>query len=231
MSRRDAFTGLRDPDPLTDGEENKQHDSTILMRQPLDLIPIADLKKKRSRKWEHEHRFETTTYRGIPQPILDLIIETAQSLSVPRDEVVRAFLEYGVSLFRNGQLKLYPYAKAQRMTLFPEGGQSKIILPLQKSENHNWLTVAFPVPEKKIAGTKKKGNKKVHDVLPPWESRVTFRIPSVLKEDVRLIAREHTLPVGEIVWFFILLGSKSFRDGNLPLQPSPKTIGKTLFQE
>ena len=100
MSRRDAFTGLRDPLPLTDGEENKPHDPTILMRQPLDLIPTADLKKKRSRKWEQIHRFETVTYRGIPRQVVEQIIEIAQSLSVPRDEVVRAFLEYGVKLYR-----------------------------------------------------------------------------------------------------------------------------------
>ena len=118
MSRRDAFTGLRDPHPLTDGEENKPHDSTKLMRQPLDLIPIADLKKKRSRKWEQVHRFETVTYRGIPRQVVEQIIEIAQSLSVPRDEVVRAFLEYGVKLYRAEELTLIAYPKAQRMTLF-----------------------------------------------------------------------------------------------------------------
>ena len=77
MSRRDAFTGLRDPHQLTDCEENKPHDPTILMRQPLDLIPTADLRKKRSRKWEQEHRLETVTYRGIPRQVVELIIEDA----------------------------------------------------------------------------------------------------------------------------------------------------------
>jgi hypothetical protein len=85
MPRRDAFTDLRDPLPLTDGEENKPHDPTILIRQPLDLIPTADLKKKRLRKWEQIHRFETVTYRGIPRQVVEQIIEVAQSLSVPRD--------------------------------------------------------------------------------------------------------------------------------------------------
>ena len=80
MPRRDAFTDLRDPLPLTDGEENKPQDPTILMRQPLDLIPTADLKKKRSRQWEQVHRLETVTYRGIPRQVVELIIEDAQSL-------------------------------------------------------------------------------------------------------------------------------------------------------
>jgi hypothetical protein len=53
----------------------------------------------------------------------------------------------------------------------------------------------------------------------------------LLKEEVRSIAREHTLPVGEVVCFFVMEGSKAYYNGILVLQPSPKTIGKTLFLE
>jgi hypothetical protein len=231
MPRRDAFTDLRDPLPLTDGEENKPHDPTILMRQPLDLIPTADLKKKRLRKWEQIHRFETVTYRGIPRQVVEQIVEIAQCLSVPRDEVVRAFLEYGVKLYRTKNLSLFAYPKAQRMTLFPEGGQGVPVLPSQNSKDQNWLSEAFPVPDKKSTTIKKKKSKKDQDTIPHWEMRVTFRIPALLKEDVRVIAMEHTLPVGEVVWFFVMEGVKASQNGNLHLQPSPKTIGKTLFQE
>ena len=231
MPRRDAFTDLRDPLPLTDGEENKPQDSIILMRQPLDLIPTADLKKKRLRKWEQIHRFETVTYRGIPRQVVEQIVEVAQRLSVPRDEVVRAFLEYGVKLYRTKKINLFAYPKAQRMTLFPEGGQGILVLPSQKNTDQNWLSEAFPVPEKKSMASKKKKSKKDQDTIPNWEMRVTFRIPALLKEDVRAIAREHTLPVGEVVWFFVMEGTKVFQNGTLHLQPSPKTIRKTLFQE
>jgi len=231
MPRRDAFTDLRDPLPLTDGEENKPHDPTILIRQPLDLIPTADLKKKRLRKWEQIHRFETVTYRGIPRQVVEQIVEIAQRLSVPRDEVARAFLEYGVKLYRTEKLSLFAYPKAQRMTLFPEGGQGNPVLPSQKNTDQNWLSEAFPVPEKKLMASKKKKSKKGQDTIPNWEMRVTFRIPALLKADVRAIAREHTLPVGEVVWFFVMEGTKVFQNGTLHLQPSPKTIGKTLLQE
>ncbi len=231
MPRRDAFTDLRDPLPLTDGEENKPQDSTILMRQPLDLIPTADLKKKRLRKWEEIHRFETVTYRGIPRQVVEQMVEIAQRLTVPRDEVVRAFLEYGVKLYRTKKISLFAYPKAQRMTLFPEGGQGVPVLPSQDSKDQNWLSETFPVPDKKSTTTKKKKSKKEQDTIPHWEMRVTFRIPALLKEDVRAIAREHTLPVGEVVWFFVMEGTKAYQNGNLHLQPSPKTIGKTLFQE
>ena len=231
MARRDAFTGLRDPNLMIEVEENQQQGSTMIQRQPLDLIPTADLRKKRSRKWEQVHRLETVTYRGIPRQVVELIIKDAQSLSVPRDEVVRAFLEYGARLYRNGEIKLLAYPKAQRMTLYAEGNEGIPILPVQKPTNHKWLAHAFPVPDKKAGGAKKKNFRKDQKAVPQWEVRATFRIPALLKEEVRSIAREHTLPVGEVVCFFVIEGSQAFRNGSLILQPSPKTIGKTLFLE
>jgi len=231
MARRDAFTGLRDPNPITEVEEDQKQESTMIPRQPLDLIPTADLRKKRSRKWEQVHRLETVTYRGIPRQVVDLIIKDAQSLSVPRDEVVRAFLEYGARLYHNGEIKLLAYPKAQRMTLYSEGNEGGTILPAQKPANHKWLADAFPVPDKKAGGAKKKNFRKDQKAVPQWEVRATFRIPDLLKEEVRSIAREHTLPVGEVVCFFVIEGSQAFRNGSLILQPSPKTIGKTLFLE
>ncbi|GAP40920.1 hypothetical protein [Flexilinea flocculi] len=231
MARRDAFTGLRDPNPITEVEEDQQQESTMIPRQPLDLIPTADFRKKRSRKWEQVHRLETVTYRGIPQQVVDLIIKDAQSLSVPRDEVIRAFLEHGVRLYRNGEIKLLAYPNAQRMTLYSEGNEGGTILPAQKPTNHKWLADAFPVPEKKAGGAKKKNFRKGQKAVPQWEIRVTFRIPALLKEEVRSIAREHTLPVGEVVCFFVVEGSQAFHNGSLILQPSPKSIGKTLFLE
>lgn len=231
MARRDAFTGLRDPNPIIEDEDDQQQQTTMLQRQPLDLIPTADLRKKRSRKWEQEHRLETATYRGIPRQVVELIIKDAQSLSVPRDEVFRAFLEYGTRLYRNREIKLLAYPKAQRMTLYSEGNEGSTIMPAQKPTNHKWLAIAFPVPEKKTGGTQKKKSKKDQEAIPQWEIRATFRIPTLLKEEVRSIAREHTLPVGEVVCFFVMEGSQAFHNGSLVLQPSPKTIGKTLFLE
>ncbi len=236
MSRRDAFSGLRNPKTMMDVDKNPQQSSTMLPEQmppdqPLDLIPTADFRKKRSRKWENAHRSETVTYRGVPRHAVEWIVEISQSLSVPRDEVVRAFLEYGLTLYRSGQLTLFAYPKAQRMTLFPEDSKTNPITSTTIAGNHSWLKDAFPVPDKKVTGAKKKKVKKSQEDLSDWEMRVTYRIPVILKEEIRLIAEEHTLPVGEVVRFFIELGSKAYQDGSLPLQPSPRLIGKTLFQE
>ena len=236
MARRDAFSGLREPTSLSN-EAGEQHpaESTLTerhdTRQPLDLIPTAQPRKKRSRNWERTHRAETVTYRGVPCEYHEWIEDLSDSLAVPRDEVVRAFLEYGVKQYRSGQLTLFAYPKAQRMTLFPEGEKTVLLSPPNSKENSNWLNEAFPVASKKERGAKKKKGKNNQAVAPRWEIRVTYRIPVQLKEEIRTIAEKHTLPVGEVVWFFIERVLKAFRDGRLPLQPAPKMIGKTLFQD
>jgi hypothetical protein len=139
---------------------------------------------------------------------------------VPRDEVVRALLEFSLSLYLNGQLKLIALPKAQRMTLFPDGANANPLHSLSPAENKSWLNSAFPIADKKIGSRKKKGQV----TQPQWEIRVTYRIPLLLKEEVRAVAKEHTLPVGEIVCFFILQGAQAFRDGRLLLQAYPKTL-------
>jgi len=72
MVRRDAFSGLREPTSLSN-EAGEQHPAEPTLterhdtRQPLDLIPTAQPRKKRSRNWERTHRAETVTYRGVPR--------------------------------------------------------------------------------------------------------------------------------------------------------------------
>jgi hypothetical protein len=228
MARRDVFSAFCDADIVND-EENKDalQSSDHSNRQPLDFIPVAQPRKKRNRDWEKSHQAETVTYRGVPIEIQAWVEKISDSLFVPRDDVVRAFLEYGVDRYKAGQLSLFVYPKAQRMTLYPENRMALVISPTQKTDVNEWLNNAFPTPSKRQNGPGKK--QKQNSVL--WKVRVTYRIPVVLKEEIRSIAEEHTLPVGEVVWFFIEFALKAFRDGKLPLQPSPKSIGKTLFQD
>jgi hypothetical protein len=229
-ARRDAFTDLRNPHPMKSVEGHQEQNSQMCIQQPLDLIPTANHKKKRSRNWEKVHKQETATYRGIPRKVVEQVVDIAQSLMVPRDEVVRAFLENGVRLYRSGDLNLFAYPKAQRMTLFPEADQGNTISSLSKNKNQGWLSEAFPVPEKKSSTVRRKKTKEELDIIPQWDIRVTFRIPIELKEEVRTIAKDHTVPVGELVWLFVTEGLKAYQIGTLLLQPSPKTIGKTLFE-
>jgi hypothetical protein len=229
MTRRDAFSKIRE---IPSGNNIKEPNSTEINQQdspgkaPIDLIPIASKKKKRARKWEQDHNAETVTYRGVPKECQNWIEEISNSIRVPRDEVVRACLEYGFSEIKSGKVSLVAYPKSQRMTLFPDGGKQYSTSRQNSASEKNWLKDVFPSPGS-IQNKRKKSNKD----LPPWQVRVTYRIPVELKEQVRLLASENHLPVGEIVWFFILKAMMAYQTGVLHFEPVPKMAGRTLFQE
>ena len=186
--------------------------------RPLDFIPTAEPRKRRERGWEQAHRAEIATYRGIPPETHQALIRIANALGVPVDEVARAFLEYSLGQHEAGQLVLSPYPKAQRMTLFPEGSQAQV------AAASKWLQQAFPVKRTDRKAKKAKSPKK-------WEARVTYRIPAELKAEIKQVAGEHYIGVGELVLFLFLDALKAFEEQRLQLQPQPKLIGKTLFQE
>jgi hypothetical protein len=236
MPRRDAFSDLREPANLNEEARNIEEVIPNVLdskpdRQPLDSIPMAQPRRKRERAWELAHRSETVTYRSVPPEYQQLLVEIAQSLAVPRDEVVRAFLEYGVEEYNTGRLTLFAHPKAQRMTLFPEGGKRPQPISPTSEKKDNWLNQAFPTQNKKGQGKANKKAKGQPAEIRHWQLRVTYRIPVELKEAIKAIANKHWLPVGEIVVFFIEQALKAFRDGSLLLQPVPKMAGKTLFKD
>jgi hypothetical protein len=231
MTRRDAFSKLRNPTTeAAEDEEATERQGVHIPSQPLDLIPAAQPRKKRSRDWEKLHRSETVTYRGVPLEYHQLLGEIARSLCVPRDEVVRAFLEHSLNLYQEGQLTILAHPKAQRMTLFPEGEKSIMKKAARIQENREWLAQAFPSPRgkssrnRRIAGDNQGSPNR-------WEARVTYRLPLQLKTEIKAIAVEHTLPVGEVVWFFIEQAIQDYRARKLVLEPTLKTAGKTIFRE
>lgn len=222
MTRRDAFSSLRGTTInhiLGEGEpsasEPKSPDYTPTVT-PLDFIPTVEPRKKRERKWDRIHQGELVTYRGIPAETHQTLISLAGNIGVPVDEVARMFLEYGVEHYRSGLLPLNPHPKAQRMTLFPDGKRPKTQSP------HGWLNEAFPSSR---SGKKSKKGKQPK----LWESRVSYRIPISLKEQVKEIADMHTVAVGELVLYLFKFSSEAFDAGQLRLDPHPKTSGNTLF--
>ena len=186
--------------------------------RPLDFIPAAQPRKRRERSWEQARRAQIATYRGIPPETHQMLIHIANALGVPVDEVARAFLEYSLGQHQAGQLSLLPYPKAQRMTLFPEGRQAQV------AAVSTWLQQAFPV---------KRADRKVKKAKSPkkWEARVTYRIPAELKAEIKQLAGEHSVGVGELVLFLFLHALKAFEEQRLQLSPRPKLTGKTLFQD
>jgi hypothetical protein len=222
MPRRDAFSRLRsDPpaaasgDPSTSDVVSGMIDLPPAVR-PLDLIPSAEPRKKRERKWEKEHQAEIATYRGIPAETHQVLLQLADTLSVPVDEVARTLLEYSLHQYRAGSLALHPHPKSQRMTLFPDGGQ------VPNPISNKWLQQAFPARKPERKGKKGKAPKK-------WESRVTYRLPPELKAEVKEIADSHFVGVGELVLYLFLNALKAIDAQLLHLDAHPKVSGNTLF--
>lgn len=222
MPRRDAFSMLRStPLEVSSGAPpipnipSEKLDLPAAV-SPLDLIPVAEPRKKKERKWEKEHQAQIATYRGIPAEIHQTLLQLADSLNVPVDEIARAFLEYSLQNYRNGSLSLCPHPKSQRMTLFPEG-----ITPRHLPTNQ-WLHQAFPARKSKRKGKNVKTPKK-------WEARVTYRLPPELKAEVKRVADDHFVGIGELVLFLFLYALKALETQRLLLEAHPKVSGNTLF--
>jgi hypothetical protein len=228
MPRRDAFSSLRQNDPSgPEGSPQKGgpgFPDFPAPQQPLDLIPIAPTKKKRNRDWDRAHQVEKITYRGIPQPLQNVINDLADSLVVPRDEVVRVLLEFSLAKYQNNELAVCPHPKAQKMTLFPEKGRSSMGLATTATAAA-WLNQAFPNSGSR--GAKK--HSKEERQKPRWQSRATYRLPVSLKDKVKAIADEVDVPVGEVVLLFLDYGLRAYQSGELCLTPSPRSSGQTLF--
>lgn len=216
MKRRDAFVDLR---THTAGEG-----AAVQPVRPLDLIPQLQTRKKRNRNWELMRRAETVTYRGIPLEIQRQIEVLAGSLAVPRDDVVRALLEFALEQQHKGLLKIHPFPRAQHMTLFPMGNEIPPSIRCSEEGNQRWLKEAFPAPQKR-------GKLRKNLPVPLWQVRVTYRIPVALKKTVRDLAEENIVPVGEMVWYLINHSLTALHAGNLHLRPVPRQAGQTLFQD
>ena len=236
MPRRDAFSSLRqtDPSPIVPSEPVKKPEAEppliTAVKQPLDLIPVAARRTKRNRDWDRSHQAEKATYRGIPKRLQETVNEFATSLKVPRDELVRAFLEYSLSDLASDRLDLVAHPKAQRMTLFPTGEISNSSSSKKgPSAASSWLDQAFPNNGRSQPLAGKKKPKKDEGKKERWESRATYRLPVSLREQVKAIANEHYVPVGELVLFFLDHGLRAYQTGELRLSPAPRASGKTLF--
>ncbi len=192
MPRRDAFSSLRQTDPSPDAPSVPAKKAEVeaplitTAKQPLDLIPVAVRHTKRNRDWDRNHQAEKATYRGIPKRLQETISELAASLNVPRDELVRAFLEYSLSDMQSNRLVIVAYPKAQRMTLFPTGETSNAY-PVRKEQTSaaSWLEEAFPSTSRGQQSAGKKKSEKDQGKKDRWESRATYRIPVALKEKVK----------------------------------------------
>lgn len=221
MPRRDAFSMLRGTS--SPSSENETPPTTTAATpieptaiKPLDFIPAAEPRKKRDRKWEKAHQGQVATYRGVPPEIHQTVLHLAESLGVPIDEVARAFLEYSLANHKSGKVPIQPHPKAQRMTLYPDGDAAL------EPKSKGWLKDAFSAPRPGKKGKKSSLPKR-------WESRVSYRLPVALKQEVKELADAHTVGVGELVFFLFQHALAAYESGHLRLEAHPKVSGNTLF--
>jgi len=221
MPRRDAFSMLRGTSSPSQENEIAPTKPAVASPEahaikPLDFIPAAEPRKKRDRKWEKAHQGQVATYRGIPAELHQTILHIADNLGVPMDEVARAFLEHSLVDHKSGRFPIHPHPKAQRMTLYPDGKPEAV--PTSKA----WLKDAFspqrPGKKRKQANQPKR-----------WESRVSYRLPVALKQEVKELADQHTVGVGELVFFLFQHAMSAYESGVLRLEAHPKVSGNTLF--
>ncbi len=144
------------------------------------------------------------------------LLHIADSLGVPMDEIARSFLEHSLADHKSGRLPIYPHPTAQRMTLYPDGKPEAV------QPSKAWLRDAF---SSQRPGKKSKKNNQPKR----WESRVSYRLPVVLKQEVKDFADQHTVGVGELVFFLFQHALSAYENGTLRLEAHPKVSGNTLF--
>ncbi len=175
------------------------------------LAPIADperlegseRRKTKGRKREWEKANKPKHYRGVPAEVRQAIREIASDLSVPADEVARAFLEYGLYCVRRGDLTISgrPSQRRAKMTLYPFSGAGW-------AEN-GWT----PKPPKRGVGKK--------EILALWREAAFYRIPDVIHEQVKQLAGD-VYSIGDVVTILLKHSIESYTRGTLTLTPQPK---------
>lgn len=172
----------------------------------LTMMPVAEERQGRNREWERSRRANTVSYRSVPPELQTEIKAVAADLEVNAEEIARAFLEFGLNAFRNGEIQIQPHPKGRMMTLFPEGW----------SRHVGWTDLGWGKRDEPARGKKKRAN-------PLWRNVVTYRgIPIEVKQAIQDISSEHYIPVGELATLFLSHSLTSFKNGRLMLHPQPK---------
>jgi len=207
MTRRNVFEDeLPESNPLTG--------SAGAVPGLLSHLPPPERKKKRTRRWEGANR--SKHYRGVPADLRTAIREIAETLSVPADEVARAFIEYAINCIDVGTLRLdgriNPRPHAQKMTLYPFNGAGWAV--------KGWNPQPPPAP----SGRRKKSKSDPK----AWQEIAHYRIPDELHERIKDIAYIH-FPIGEVAAVLLKHGLEAYRAGTLQLTPQPSTAANVRW--
>ena len=170
------------------------------------FIPVYE-KKKRNRNWEKANNNLRVTYRGVPEALIENIKEIAENLQVNTGDVARAFLEFGLNCFEEGEIQLNPKLKAQRMTLFPKEGKA---IGWKDKKSWNTGNVKANQPIKMKAATSDS-----------WRNLVSYRgISQETHQAVKSLAEQYSIPQGELVTVFFHYALHAYELGRLSLNPT-----------
>ncbi len=198
---------------------------------PVDTIPVAGPKAQRNREYERIHPAYVIRVRDIG--LRDKILALAQSLSVPADDVARAFLEAGLDAVDAKVIDLSGVVISRgRMTLYPGGNETWKV----HDEPATW---APQIPEvrrtRPRTDTEKSMTQKQRN-----QKRMAYRLPLKTVERFKScylaalgIEREaelarHEGRKGEIFLTLLEYGFRMYMSGNLPLNPEIVSVQARL---
>lgn len=194
----------------------------------IEQLRVAEA-KQRDRSWEKRTANRPTTYRGVPPKLQAAIKEVAADLQVNVDDVGRAFLEFGMQCYQQGEIRITAVLSNQRLTLFPTadawGSKSR----------PGWFEQAWDAqtlaPD---LGVKQRNRRKVDaGAAKPWQwPRVSYRgLPDGLKAAIQELHQQHHVPAGEVVTLLLGHALDAYQNGRLVLNPQPRSGSSLTFSE
>jgi hypothetical protein len=164
------------------------------------LIHRIPSARKRRRRKDSRQREPVVSFRGIPSPLKKSVEKLSEKLQVPKGVLVRYFLEYGLEQYGEGKLSLEPQLVKVGWSLYP-------------------------------AGKEKKRKKRKRKSRPGANSPAAYRgIPQKTKEEVAKLAREMSVPIGELARRFLEYGLEEHQSGKLEFELYPvESAIRTLY--
>ena len=198
---------------------------------PVETIPVAAPKAQRNRVFEKVHPAYVIRVRDIS--LRDKILALAQSLSVPADDVARAFLEAGLDAVDAKNIDLSGVGVSRgRMTLYPGGNETWKV-------HDEPVTWAHQVPEvrrtrprtdtEKSVVQKERNQKRMAYRLPPQTvERFQRCYLNTMGIDAEKELTRHEGRKGEIFLTLLEYGLRKYLSGNLPLNPEIVSVQARL---
>jgi len=204
------------------------------MAQPMirPAIPVIEQlrvaeSKQRDRSWEKKVANHPTTYRGVPPKLQAAIKEIAADLQVNVDDVGRAFLEFGMLCYQQGEIRITAVLSNQRLTLFPAADA-------WGSKPHpGWFEQVWDAQTPK-PGLRQCNRRKVDaGATKPWQwPRVSYRgLPHGLKVAIQELHQQHHVPAGEVVTLLLGHALEAYQNGRLVLNPQTRRGPSLTFSE